>query len=159
MIYMLIKNNISIISTFSSGLSSSIYVSLNVHRLFFRDGGGWPQISAKRKLLVDQTIFAGQHIRYGHRNRPRTPPSANLSPKRFRSRVVSLNVHLLVPKSGEAWPSPSTLYVSTAKFTRGYGCASELGLRLEGLRQVRHAQDGRTAPPEPRGGGRLKRPR
>ena len=90
LIYMLIKNNISIISTFSSGLSSSIYVSLNVHRLFFRDGGGWPQISAKRKLLVDQTIFAGQHIRYGHRNRPRTPPSANLSPKRFRSRVVSL---------------------------------------------------------------------
>ena len=93
---MLIKNNISIISTFSSGLGSSIYVCLNVRRLFFRDGGGWPQISAKRKLLVDQTIFAGQHIRYGHRNRPRTPPSANLSPKRFRPRVVSLNVHLLI---------------------------------------------------------------
>ena len=121
LVYMLIKNNISIISTFSSGLSSSIYVSLNVHRLFFRDGGGWPQISAKRKLLVDQTIFAGQHIRYGHRNRPRTPPSANLSPKRFRPRVVSLNVHLLI---------------SIAKFTRDYWCKVVGGLYSEQATRV-----------------------
>ena len=37
--------------------------------------------------------------------------------------------------------------VTTTKFARGYGCASEFRLRLEGLRQVRHAQDGCTAPP------------
>ena len=37
--------------------------------------------------------------------------------------------------------------VTITKFARGYGCASEFRLRLEGLRQVRHAQDGCTAPP------------
>ena len=37
--------------------------------------------------------------------------------------------------------------VTISKFARGYGCASEFRLRLEGLRQVRHAQDGCTAPP------------
>ena len=37
--------------------------------------------------------------------------------------------------------------VTKSKFARGYGCASEFRLRLEGLRQVRHAQDGCTAPP------------
>ena len=39
------------------------------------------------------------------------------------------------------------MYVAISKFPRVYWCASEFGLRLNGLRQVRHAQDGCTAPP------------